>query len=77
MTRLELSRQAVSKSNSYSMACPPVHGDNPRALASRLSCVQVDMVYIFYTHTSAYTLHITNYFVIKLVRVVLKPFLHT
>ena len=65
MTRLELSRQAVSKSNSYTMACPPVRGDNPRALASGLSCVQVDIVYIFYT-----TLHITRYFVIKLVRVV-------
>ena len=24
------------------MACPPVHGDNPRALASVLSYVQVD-----------------------------------
>ena len=29
-------------SNSYSMACPPVRGDNPRALASGLSYVQVD-----------------------------------
>ena len=28
--------------NSYSMGCPPVHGDNPRALASGLSYVQVD-----------------------------------
>ena len=28
--------------NSYSMACPPVRGDNPRALASGLSYVQVD-----------------------------------
>ena len=27
---------------SYTMACPPVHGDNPRALASELSYVQVD-----------------------------------
>ena len=24
------------------MACPPVHGDNPRALVSGLSFVQVD-----------------------------------
>ena len=24
------------------MGCPPVRGDNPRALASGLSCVQVD-----------------------------------
>ena len=29
-------------SNSYPMGCPPVRGDNPRALASGLSYVQVD-----------------------------------
>ena len=29
-------------SNSYTIGCPPVHGDNPRALASGLSYVQVD-----------------------------------
>ena len=29
-------------SSSYTMACPPVRGDNPRALASGLSYVQVD-----------------------------------
>ena len=28
--------------NSYSMGCPPVREDNPRALASGLSYVQVD-----------------------------------
>ena len=28
--------------NSYTMGCPPVRGDNPRALASGLSYVQVD-----------------------------------
>ena len=28
--------------NSYTMCCPPVRGDNPRALASGLSYVQVD-----------------------------------
>ena len=28
--------------NSYTMACPHVHGDNPRALASGLSYAQVD-----------------------------------
>ena len=32
------------------MACPPVRGGNPRALASGLSYVQVDnMVHLFYT----------------------------
>ena len=29
-------------SNSYTMGCPPVRGDNPRALAGRLSYVHVD-----------------------------------
>ena len=29
-------------SNSYTMGCPPVRGDNPRALASGLSYVHVD-----------------------------------
>ena len=32
----------MSLSNSYTMGGPPVHGDNPRALASGLSYVQVD-----------------------------------
>ena len=29
-------------SNSYTMGCPLVYGDNPRALASGLSYIQVD-----------------------------------
>ena len=28
--------------NIYTMSCPPVRGDNPRALASGLSPIQVD-----------------------------------
>ena len=32
----------VKLRNSYTMICPPVHGDNLRALASGLSHVQVD-----------------------------------
>ena len=28
--------------NSYTMGCPPVRGDNPRALARGLSYIQVD-----------------------------------
>ena len=32
----------VKVSNSYTMGCPPVHEDNPQALASGLSYVQVD-----------------------------------
>ena len=36
--------------NSYTMGCPPVRGDNPRALASGLTYVQVDKhsITIFY-----------------------------
>ena len=33
--------QNTRLSNSYTMGCPPVRGDNPRALASGLSYVQV------------------------------------
>ena len=36
------SEYSISRCNSYTMDCPPVRGDNPRALASRLSYVQVD-----------------------------------
>ena len=32
----------IHVSNSYTMDCQPVRGDNPRALASGLSYVQVD-----------------------------------
>ena len=32
----------LSLSDSYTMGCPPVRGDNPQALASGLSSVQVD-----------------------------------
>ena len=32
----------------YTMACPPVRGDNPRVLASGLSYVQVDKLYTTY-----------------------------
>ena len=40
-------------SNSYTMGCPPVRGDNPRALASVLSYVQV----VKYGITILYHLH--------------------
>ena len=35
-------KMIVKPCNSYTMGCPPVRGDNPRALASGLSYVQVD-----------------------------------
>ena len=37
-------------SHNYTMGCPPVCGDNPRALANGLSYIQEDkMVYLLYT----------------------------
>ena len=39
--------------NSYTLGCPPVHGDNPRALASGLSYLQVDkhgMTILYHLH---------------------------
>ena len=39
---VQLHRKKRRLSNSYTMGCPPVRGDNPRALASGLSHVQVD-----------------------------------
>ena len=53
------------------MACPPVRGDNPRALASGLSYVQVAKHGItFLPPTPVYTLQIMRYFLLKLVKVV-------
>ena len=34
--------------NSYTMVCSPVQGDNQKALASRLSPVQVDKLWYKY-----------------------------
>ena len=39
---LHLYFKASRLRNSYTMGCPSVRGDNPRALASGLSYVQVD-----------------------------------
>ena len=39
---IQRDNRGESISNSYTMGCPPVRGDNPRALASGLSYVQVD-----------------------------------
>ena len=54
------------------MGCPPVLGDNPRALASVLSYRPVEKTWYnyFIPPTSVYTLHITRYSMLKLVRVV-------
>ena len=54
------------------MGCPPVREDNPQALSSGLSYKQVDNHGIqrnyFIPPTSVQTLHITRYFVLKLVK---------
>ena len=39
---VDLGRKATKQTNNNSMGCPSVRGDDPRALASRLSYVQVD-----------------------------------
>ena len=43
----------LGRSNSYTMGYPPVRGDNPRALASGLSYVQVDkhgIIILYHLH---------------------------
>ena len=57
---------------SYAMDCPSEHGDNPLALASRLSLLHIDNhgYNYFILRTSVLTLHIMRYFVPKLVGVV-------
>ena len=42
-------------SNSYTMGCPPVRGDNPQAIASGLSYIQVDkhgITILYHLHVS-------------------------
>ena len=55
-----------SISDSYTMGCPPVRGDNPRALACGLSHVQVDIhcitIFVFPDHTHSLFLWY-NYFI--------------
>ena len=60
-------------SNSYSMSCPPVRGDNPRALASGLSYVEVDkhgITILYHLHQCRPCTSRDNYFILKLVKVV-------
>ena len=48
------------------MVCPPVRGDNPRALASRLSLVQADKLWYNYIipPSSVQTLLSVNFFML-------------
>ena len=50
------------------MHCPPVRGDNPRALANGLSPVQADKLYYncFISPLLVQTLSIAKYFVLEL-----------
>ena len=46
--------------NSYKMGCPPVCGDNPRALISGLSYVQMDkhsITILYHLHQSVELVH--------------------
>ena len=48
-----LTKKMRKLSNSYTIGCLPVCGDNPRALASGLSYVQVDkhgMIILYHLH---------------------------
>ena len=56
-------------SSIYTVACPPVRGDNPRALASGLSYVQVDKHDTTILDLGVDLAHL-RYFMLKLVRVV-------
>ena len=52
-TYLSARVRAKRLSNSYTMGCPSVSGDNPRALASGLSYVQVDkhgITFLYHPH---------------------------
>ena len=57
-------------SNSYTMGCRPVRRDNPLALASGLSYVQVNNPWYnyFIPSTSVKALQITRYFMLKMVK---------
>ena len=62
---------SYSLRNSYTMGRPPVRGENPRALASGLSYVQVDKHGTTILHHLHQCIPCTSrYFVLKLVRVV-------
>ena len=50
---VDASRHTRGTRNSYTMGCPTVRGDNPRALASGLSYAQVDkhgMTILYHLH---------------------------
>ena len=65
--KTKIPKRQTSICTSYTMGRPSVRGDNPRALASGLSYVQVgnNGIAVLY-----HPLHIMSYFVLKLVRVV-------
>ena len=63
-------------SNSYTMGCPPVLGDNPRALASGLSYVQVDkhgITIFFTTYISVDLAHHAKGGIINEIRLIKSP----
>ena len=59
----------LTLSNSYTIVCPPVRGDNPRALASGFSPVQADKLCYNYCIPPLIVQNLLSakYFVLKLV----------
>ena len=55
---------AYAISYSYNMACPHVRGDNPRALASGLSFVQVDK-YAKLSYTTYISVDLAHYEILR------------
>ena len=47
--------------NSYTMVCPPVRGDYPRALASELSPVQTDKSWYNYFYATLINVDLAQY----------------
>ena len=48
-------------SNCYTMVCPPVRGDNPRALGGGLSPVQADKPWLNYFYTILISIDLAQY----------------
>ena len=53
-------------SNIYTMVCPPVGGDNPRALVSGLSPVQVEKPWYNFFYTTLISVDLAQYEIFQL-----------
>ena len=57
--------QRFKTSYSYTMACPPVRGDNPRALASELSNIQADKPWYNYFYNTYISVDLSHHDVFR------------